>query len=265
MLTEAQFIEYSQAEREGRASKEQLALLEPYRVKRAIFLAAGLGSRMAPLTLHTPKPLVTVHGTRIIDTLLKAVVSAGIKEIYIIRGYLKEQFEALKEEYPQIVFLDNDDYDKANNISSAVCAGELLSNAYVFESDLLLNNPALVRKYEYESNFLGFPVSETDDWCLYADEEGYVARQAVGGTDCHQMVGISHWNAEDGKKLARDLAEVYRSEGGEKVYWEQVAFLYRKQNYRVKLRPCARGDVLEIDTYEELRTIDNSYPKLASE
>jgi len=262
MLTEAQFQDYTRAEAEGRASKEQLALLEPYRVKRAIFLAAGLGSRMAPLTLHTPKPLVTVNGTRIIDTLLKAVVRAGLEEIYMIRGYLKEQFEVLKEEYPQIVFLDNDDYDKANNISSAVRAGELLSNAYVFESDLVLNHPALVRKYEYGSNFLGFHVYQTDDWCLYADENGYVVRQSVGGTDCHQIVGISHWSGEDGKKLARDLAEVYRSEGGEKVYWEQVAFLYKKENYRVKLRPCARGDVLEIDTYEELRAIDKSYPEI---
>ncbi|MDE5548298.1 MAG: NTP transferase domain-containing protein, partial [Clostridia bacterium] len=142
MLTEAQFEAYTKAEREGKATAEQLAALQPYRVKRAIFLAAGLGSRMAPLTLHTPKPLVTVNGTRIIDTLLKAVVKAGIEEIYLVRGYLKEQFEVLKKDYPQIEFLDNLDYDKANNISSAFRVGELLENAYVFESDLVLNDPA---------------------------------------------------------------------------------------------------------------------------
>lgn len=262
MLTEAQFEAYTKAESEGRATAEQLAALQPYRVKRAIFLAAGLGSRMAPLTLHTPKPLVTVNGTRIIDTLLKAVVKAGIEEIYLVRGYLKEQFEVLKKEYPQIKFLDNLDYDKANNISSAVCVGKLLENAYVFESDLVLSNPAIVRKYEYQSNFLGFPVTETDDWCFDVDGEGYITRQSVGGKDCHQMVGISYWDGADGKKLARDLAEVYHSDGGEKVYWEQVAFKYKKENYRVRLRPCKRGDVLEIDTYEELRAIDSSYPQV---
>lgn len=259
MLTEREFNEYSAAAERGEATESQLAALEPYRVKRAIFLAAGLGSRMAPLTLRTPKPLVKVNGVRIIETLLRAVVKAGIEEIYLVRGYLKEQFEVLKREYPQIVFLENGDFDKANNISSAFCAGELLENAYVFESDLVLNNPALVRKYEYRSNFLGFPVAETDDWCFDADEEGYIVRQSVGGINCSQMVGISYWNAEDGKKLARDIAEVYRGEGGEQVYWEQVAFKYRKQNYRVKLRPCMREDVLEIDTFGELCEIDGSY------
>ena len=53
--------------------------LEPYRVKRAVFIAAGFGSRLVPITLNTPKPLVRVNGTRMIDTLLDAVVKAGIE------------------------------------------------------------------------------------------------------------------------------------------------------------------------------------------
>ena len=67
--------------------------LEPYRVKRAIFIAAGFGSRLVPITLNTPKPLVRVHGKRMIETLLEAVVEAEIEEIYIVRGYLGEQFD----------------------------------------------------------------------------------------------------------------------------------------------------------------------------
>ena len=52
------------------------AALEPYRVKKAIFIAAGFGSRLVPITLNTPKPLVRVNGVRMIDTLLDAVVAA---------------------------------------------------------------------------------------------------------------------------------------------------------------------------------------------
>lgn len=80
-------------------------VLEPYRVKKAIFLAAGFGSRMVPITLNTPKPLVLVHGKRIIETLLDAVVAAGIEDITIVRGYLGEQFDVLLHKYPKIKFI----------------------------------------------------------------------------------------------------------------------------------------------------------------
>ena len=70
-------------------------------MKRAVFVAAGFGSRMVPITLNTPKPLVRVNGTRIIDTLLDAVVEAGIPEIVIVRGYLGEQFDQLLYKYPE--------------------------------------------------------------------------------------------------------------------------------------------------------------------
>ena len=91
----------------GRITPAGVEALEPYRVKRAIFLAAGFGSRMVPLTFNTPKPLVRVHGTRMIDTLLDAVVAAGIPEIVIVRGYLGEQFDQLLYKYPMIKFMEN--------------------------------------------------------------------------------------------------------------------------------------------------------------
>ena len=95
-----------------------MGALEPYRVKRAIILAAGFGSRMLPATVDRPKPLVTVNGIRIIDTLLDALVSAGIEDITIVRGYCKEAFNALLDKYPFVKLVDNDQYDKTNNISS---------------------------------------------------------------------------------------------------------------------------------------------------
>ena len=121
--------------------------MEPYKVKRAVFIAAGFGTRLVPITLNTPKPLVRVHGERIIDSLIDACLEAGIEEIYIVRGYLAEQFDQLLYKYPMIRFLENPLYNEANNISSALVARYLLSNAYVFEADLLLYNPKIIRKY----------------------------------------------------------------------------------------------------------------------
>ena len=88
-------------------TKRGLKELEPYRVKRAIFLAAGFGSRLVPITLNTPKPLVLVNGKKIIETLLDAVVKAEIPEIIIVTGYLNEQFEILLKKYPNIKFIYN--------------------------------------------------------------------------------------------------------------------------------------------------------------
>ena len=134
---------------DGTITPKGLEALEPYRVKRAVFIAAGFGTRLVPITLNTPKPLVRVNGTRIIDTLLDAIVAAGIEEIVIVRGYLAEQFDQLLYKYPNIRFIENPIYNEANNISSAICAKDLLGGAYVLEADLLLYNPALIQKYQY--------------------------------------------------------------------------------------------------------------------
>lgn len=243
---------------EGKLTSKGLEALEPYRVKRAVIIAAGFGSRMVPITLNTPKPLVRVHGKRIIDSLLDALVEAQIPEIYIVRGYLGEQFEQLLHKYPMIKFIENPGYNEANNISSVVCAGDLVENAYIAEADLLLSNPRLITKYQYETNYLGIPVEMTNDWCFYT-ENGVVKKMVIGGVNCHQMVGISYWTKEDGARLARDAREEFEAPGGRERYWDQVALEYRIKDYCVHVRDCSFDDIVEIDTFKELVMIDKSY------
>ena len=232
--------------------------LEPYRVRRAIFTAAGFGVRLAPITLNTPKPLVRVHGTRIIDGLIDAVLAAGIDEIYVVRGYLAEQFDQLLIKYPMIKFIENPMYSEANNISSALVAGDLFPNAYVFEADLLLRRPELIRKYQYCSNFLGFHRDESDDWC-FTLKDGYIATHGIGGVDCWQEYGISYWDDESGRKLAEDIRKAFEMPGGRDLFWTQVPLSIFHDNYKVEVRACNEGDIIEIDTFGELKEIDNSY------
>jgi CTP:phosphocholine cytidylyltransferase-like protein len=232
--------------------------LEPYRVKRAIFIAAGFGSRLVPITLNTPKPLVRVKGVRIIDTLLDAVINAGIPEIIIVRGYLGEQFDQLLYKYPAITFLENPLYNEANNISSAMCVRYQLQNAYVLESDLFLRNPRLITKYQYTSNYLGVPTTRTDDWC-FETKDGIISKLRVGGTNCHHMFGISYWNAYDGAKLAGHIKQVYEMPGGKERYWDQVALEYFIKEYDVEVRECTFDDIIEIDTFSELKKLDETY------
>ena len=137
-------------------------------------------------------------------------------------------------------------------------AKHLLSNAYVFEADLLLSNPGIIRKYHYSSDFLAIPKKRTDDWC-FTVKDGVIVEEKVGGTDCFQMVGISYWSEADGKKLATDIADVYASPGGKERYWEQVPLVYKKEHYAVEVRECRDEDIVEIDTFNELKAIDKTY------
>lgn len=243
---------------DGRITNAGIAALEPYRAKRAIFIAAGFGSRLVPITFNTPKPLVRVHGKRIIDTLLDACLEAGINEIYLVRGYLAEQFDQLLYKYPMIKFLENPIYNEANNISSSLVARYMLSNAYVFEADLLISNPKIIKKYHYTSDFLAIRKERTDDWCFEV-ENGVIVQQKVGGENCWQMVGISYWSEADGHRLSQDIADVYAMPGGKERYWEQVPLHYRKENYRVEIAECFDEDIVEIDTFRELKAIDKTY------
>ena len=239
-------------------SEKGLKALEPYKVRKAIILAAGFGQRLAPVTLDTPKPLVKVNGVRILDTLLDALYAKGIKNITIVRGYKKEQFDQLLEKYPTIHFIDNPEFNLANNISSLFHAIDLIDRCYICEADLYVSNSDIINKYEYRSNYLGAKVTETDDWC-FKKRNGYADGYQMGGTDCYQAFGISYWNGEDSEKLKSDLRKVYGMRGGKENLWEQVPLRIMKKNYKLEIRKCHKSDILEIDNFIELIAADPCY------
>lgn len=242
----------------GEITRDGLDALEPYRVKRAVFLAAGFGSRLVPITLNTPKPLVRVNGQRIIDGLIDAVLAAGIDEIYVVRGYLADQFDQLLYKYPMIKFLENPIYNESNNISSAMVARYLLQNAYVFEADLLIKDPSLITRYHYRSNILGFFTKRSDDWC-FTVKDGVITEQKIGGEDVYQMVGIWYLDGEDGRKMAEHVKDSFERPGGKERFWDRVVFEYHKDEYKMEVRECAPDSFTEIDTFNELKAIDKTY------
>ena len=234
--------------------------LERYRVQRAVILAAGFGSRMMPATVDKPKPMVTVKGIRILDTLLDALVSAGIEEITVVGGYKFEKLKELLIKYPFIKLMENKEYINTNNISSAVLASDTIRDGcYICEADLFISNPQIITKYQYSSNILGSYSLETDDWSFHMDDSGYLRDYKKGGTHCYNYYGISYWTPEDCEKLKKDFREVYESPGGKDYFWEFVPFVLRKENYKVEVRPCRKQDIIEIDNYSELAQLDSSY------
>ena len=232
--------------------------LEPYRVKRAIILAAGFGERLVPITLNTPKSLVLVKGRRIIDSLLDAIVAAGIEQIVIVRGYLREQFDQLLYKYPNLEFVDNPDYNEENNISSVMKVRNLLANSYVCEGDIILHNPRIIQKYQFQSNYCGVKCQRTDDWC-FSEYRGRIRNLAVGGENCYQMMGISYWTEVDGSRLSGFVKQVYEAPGGRERFWDTVPLQYYTDEFDVAVRGCSFEDFTEIDTFNELKSLDSVY------
>lgn len=243
---------------DGAITAKGLEALEPYRTKRVIFMAAGFGSRLRPVTLEIAKPLVKVNGVRIIDTLIDGAMAAGIEEIIVVCGYLGEQFAQLKEKYPHIKLVTNPIYDKANNIASVHLVRDRLQNTYISEADLLLHKQVF-DKYVFRSCYLGIPTDETDDWYFKTNDQGTICELGIGSKDCYRMLGISYWDREDGAKLNEHIDATFKMPGGKDEDWCYVPLVSFKDEYKVYVRECAMDDIEEIDTYDELCAIDPSY------
>lgn len=229
-------------------------------VKRAIIMAAGLGSRMQPVTLTTPKPLVKVNGTRMIDTVIQALHHNGIYEIYVVVGYLKEQFFDLETQYPGVKIIENPYYNTCNNISSLYVARQYLNDVIILDGDqILYHNEILHPEFTRSGYNCVWTDSETNEWLLTVENDIVTSCSRTGGKSGWQLYSISRWTKEDGARLRSHLELEFEEKKNRQIYWDDVALFCHPEDYTLSIMEMHEDDIIEIDDITELATIDPSY------
>ncbi len=234
--------------------------MSAHTVKRAVIMAAGEGTRLRPLTLKTPKPLIPVNGMPMIDSCIRALRANGIAEIYVVVGYKKELFARLPADYPGLSLIENPWYATANNISSLYAARDHLEDAIILDGDQIIKDPAaLAPDFDRSGYNCVWTEEPTDEWLLTVENGVVTSCSRTGGSRGWQLFSVSRWTAEDGRKLKKHLELEFEIEKNRQIYWDDVALFCHPEEYSLGVRPMEPGAVLEIDSIADLAAADPGY------
>ncbi len=220
--------------------------------KSAIILAAGYGMRMMPLNIETPKALLKVRGEVLIERLIKQLKEVGIENIYIVVGFMKEKFEYLIDEFG-VTLLVNSEYSTKNNLHSLKKAIPFLSNTYILPSDIWCKtNP--FREFELYSWYM---LSNKQDFkSNYYSNRKRVIVKTEDNNKGSRMIGIAYIADSDSQALIKEIHKKMVKPKFDGSFWEEALSTSKGTSMIIPSRIVADGDVVEINTFEELRNLE---------
>lgn len=232
-------------------------ILRSFRVDNAVILAAGLASRCAPLSYERPKGLFKVRGEILIERQIKQLKEAGIDEIYVVVGYMKELFFYLEDKFG-VKIIVNDEYYRRNNTSSLYAARYFLRNTYVCSSDnYFCINP--FKKYVYQSYFAcAYSEGYTDEWVAHENEDGRIIQYSIGGENAWYQVGQFYWT----KDFSRTFMDYLEAEYDDPAVTDMLldAFYARHIDaLNAHIKRYKANEILEFDTIDEIKRFDNRF------
>lgn len=220
---------------------------------RAILLAAGMGTRLRPLTLKTPKSLIEVNGKALLERQIEFLKEKGINDIIIVTGYLNEKFEYLKEKY-SLKLIFNDKYDIYNNIYSMYLVRDYLSDAYVIDADVYINRNFILSDIDKSTYFSAYKKNVKNEWKLCFDENNKVNDIKIINGDGFILCGVSYWSKNDGVLIKSRIEEALKTTNFKNLYWDDIV----KNNIKdldVRIEKINDDDIYEIDNMEELKLV----------
>jgi len=222
---------------------------------RAILLAAGMGTRLRPLTLTTPKSLTVVNGKPMLERQIEYLQEIGVDEIIVVTGYLAEKFAYLKNKYG-VKLIHNDRYEVYNNIYTMYLVRDYLHDTYVIDADVYLHRNFLLREPKSSMYFSARKPEFKGEWIIRYGDDYRVTDIVVGDGD-HEYIlcGVSYWSEEDGRYIVGKLEEVVARGGFTELFWDDIV----KDNIRdlnVYLQEIHPTDSYEIDSLTDLEKLN---------
>lgn len=226
--------------------------------KNAVILAAGFGMRMVPINMETPKALLEVGGEPLIERLIKQLQEVGIREIYVVVGFLKEQFEYLIDEYG-VELIVNEEYAEKNNLHSVKLVLNHLSNTYIVPCDIWCAHNPFHRHELYSWYMVSDLVDDDSSVRMNRKMELVSVPHSSGG---NAMVGICYLTEEQASVVRKRIRQMDQNQGYNTKFWEEA--LYEKDRMILHARMVRSSEVVEINTYEQLRELDSDSNHLKS-
>ncbi len=227
--------------------------------KNAIILAAGFGMRMVPINLEVPKGLIEVNGEPLIERLIKQLHEVGVKEIYIIVGFMKEQYEYLIDEY-EVQLIVNSDYSIKNNLHSMKLVSDKLFNTYVVPCDIWCDTNPFCECEMYSWYMVSDLMDDDSVVRINRKKDLVIIPKTSSG---NAMIGIAYLDGDNCQCIKTRIEELCSDSKYDEDFWETA--LYENGKMMISARIVHASKVVEINTYEQLRELDGASNQLQSE
>lgn len=245
------------------------------KIKNAIILAAGMGIRLQPITCGIPKCLVSVHDIPIIENQIQVLHKLGVKNIYVISGYMQNKLAYLADKYQNVEIRYNDKFSISNNIYSLYLAIDALGDTFILDGDVYIDDQCIeimkgaLQITETSLLFTVGKYSSQQEWIPLLNEDEYVNEICMTNRPgfYRMMSGISFWNEVDSVILRKYLIEYIENDDYKDFFWEQIV-LDHCNSFTIKTMQLQ--SVYEVDTIDDLENLKASlslytYPQFPDE
>ena len=241
-----------------RVTDAGFAAMEPYRVRNAIILAAGMSTRFIPISYELPKGLISVKGEVMIEREIRQLHEAGVSEIVVVVGYMMEKFFYLRDKY-NVKLVVNNEFSTKNTHSSVYVARDHLSNTYILCSDNYYPEN-MFHRYEYRAFYCSvfLPGISYTERAFTFDRDGLIYDTNKPSHDQWIMYGHAYYDRAFTEKFRPVLENYFGRPGVENMYWENV-WAENVREIPMWIRQCEADQILEFDSMEELKAFDPDY------
>lgn len=225
----------------------------------AIILAAGKSNRFAPFTYEKPKGLFRVKDEILIERQIEQLQQAGINEIYIVVGYMKEKFFYLEQKYG-VKLIVNNEFGKKGNLYSLYVAREHLDNTYICCADHYFTHNIFLEENNYNLSYRAcvYQKGKFREFGVTCSDADVITSMCVGGRDSLAMVGPAYMNKKFSDKFRKLMEAEINDFGIASMFWEEF---YAKHIHQLTFykKEFSEDEILEFDSIDDLRSFDSEF------